>query len=129
MVSRPELRLAGAVEVCGIDELWDGEMECLRVGNEDILLLKLDGQIHAYQGRCPHQGVALAEGELDGGVLTCRAHHWQFDAANGQGVNPKSARLKSFPVRVVERKVIIEIERGNDGVEPAPPAGVARSEQ
>jgi nitrite reductase/ring-hydroxylating ferredoxin subunit len=39
----------------------------------------------------------------------CAAHRWQFDATNGQGVNPRSARLKSFPVRVVERKVMIEV--------------------
>jgi toluene monooxygenase system ferredoxin subunit len=110
------------VEVCGVDELWDGEMACFRVGDAAVLLLKLDGRFHAYQGHCPHQGVALAEGELDGGLLTCRAHRWQFDAVTGQGVNPRSARLKRFPVRVAERKVSVEIEFGGE------PAGVSRPE-
>jgi nitrite reductase/ring-hydroxylating ferredoxin subunit len=102
----------GAVEICSADQLWDGEMECFRARDTTILLLKINGQFHAYQGRCPHQGASLAEGELAGGLLTCTAHRWQFDARNGQGVNPRSARLKCFPVRVVERKVLIEMALG-----------------
>jgi nitrite reductase/ring-hydroxylating ferredoxin subunit len=105
----------GAVELCGADQLWDGEMECFRAGDTTILLLKINGQFHAYQGHCPHQGAALAEGELEGGLLTCTAHRWQFDATNGQGVNPKSAHLKCFPVHVVERKVLIEVELERSG--------------
>lgn len=118
MVKLSEAHHIGAVEICGADRLWDGEMECFRVGDTDILLLKINGQFHAYQGHCPHQGAALAEGELEGGLLTCTAHRWQFDAANGQGVNPRSAHLKCFPVHIVERKVLIDVELDGDDVEP-----------
>jgi nitrite reductase/ring-hydroxylating ferredoxin subunit len=120
MVKPAEAQPIGAVEICGADRLWDGEMECFCAGNTTVLLLKINGQFHAYQGYCPHQGAALAEGELDGGLITCTAHRWQFDATNGQGVNPKSAHLKCFPVRVVERKVLIEVELGGVNVEPKP---------
>jgi nitrite reductase/ring-hydroxylating ferredoxin subunit len=53
------------VEVCSVEDLWEGEMQCFRVRNSAILLLKLDGRFRAYQGRCPHQGVALVEGDFD----------------------------------------------------------------
>jgi nitrite reductase/ring-hydroxylating ferredoxin subunit len=109
MVKLAESRPAAAVELCNADELWDGEMACFRVGGAAVLLVKLDGRFHAYQGRCPHQGVALVEGELDGGLLTCRAHRWQFDAASGRGVNPGSAHLKRFAVHMVGRMVSIEM--------------------
>jgi toluene monooxygenase system ferredoxin subunit len=110
MVNLTETRPAGTVELCAADELWDGEMACFRAGGAAVLLVKLDGRFHAYQARCPHQGVALAEGELEGGRLTCRAHGWQFDAVTGQGVNPRSAHLKRFPVHVAGRTVLIETE-------------------
>jgi nitrite reductase/ring-hydroxylating ferredoxin subunit len=120
IVNLAEGRHISAVEICGADELWDGEMECFRAGNTTILLLKINGQFHAYQGHCPHQGAALAEGELDGGLITCTAHRWQFNATNGLGVNPSSARLKCFPVHVVERKVLIEVGPGSVIAEPEP---------
>jgi nitrite reductase/ring-hydroxylating ferredoxin subunit len=120
MVDFQGRRRLAPVELCGVDQLWDGEMECFRAGDTTILLLKIDGQFHAYQGHCPHQGAALAEGDLDGVLLTCPAHRWQFDATNGKGVNPKSARLKRFPVHVAERKVWIEVELGGGNVEPKP---------
>jgi toluene monooxygenase system ferredoxin subunit len=113
---------AGPVAVCGVDDLWDGEMACFRIGDTAVLLLKLGGRFHAYQGQCPHQGVALAEGEFDDGLLTCRAHRWQFDAATGQGVNPRSAHLKRFPVRVVDGMVSIDValDGANGGPDVVP---------
>lgn len=109
VVTTAESRPVRGVAVCGSDELWDGEMACFRVGETGILLVKLGGRFYAYEARCPHQGVALMEGELDGEVLTCRAHQWQFEVTTGQGVNPKGVRLKGFPVHVVAGQVLVEV--------------------
>lgn len=43
--------------------------------------------LRAFQGRCPHQGALLGEGELDGERLVCRNHRWQFDATSGKRVD------------------------------------------
>ena len=110
MVTLPHPSPRSAGELCDVEELWDGEMESFRVGEVTVLLLKLDGQFHAYQGQCPHQGVTLAEGELVGGIITCRAHGWQFGATDGRGVNPRTICLKRFPLHVRGRKVLIELE-------------------
>jgi nitrite reductase/ring-hydroxylating ferredoxin subunit len=120
MVEFARFRDIGAVEICGVDQLWDGEMQHFRAGAASILLLRINGQYHAYQDRCPHQGAALADGDLDDGLLTCPAHRWQFDAASGKGVNPASARLQCFPVHVVERKVLVEVDLGGVNAEPEP---------
>ena len=118
MVDFARSRTVEIVEICDVDQLWDGEMEHFHAGGTTILLLKIAGEFHAYQGRCPHQGAALVEGELDRGLLTCAAHLWQFDATTGQGVNPESARLQRFPVHVVDGRVLVEVELG--GVDGAP---------
>jgi nitrite reductase/ring-hydroxylating ferredoxin subunit len=73
------------VEVCSVEDIWEGEMQSFCVRDAAILLLKLDGRFRAYQGRCPHQGVALVEGDLEGAILTCRAHHWQFQRLEWRG--------------------------------------------
>jgi nitrite reductase/ring-hydroxylating ferredoxin subunit len=90
----------GYVELIAADAMWDGEMESFDVGDDEVLVLKVGGEIRAYDGVCPHQSQSLVEGELEGGVLTCRAHEWQFDARTGEGVNPKDACLVRHDVRV-----------------------------
>jgi toluene monooxygenase system ferredoxin subunit len=91
-------------------DLWDGEMQSCTLGARRILVLKLDGVVHAYEDRCAHQGVPLSEGEFEDGILTCRAHHWQYDMRSGHGVNPASACLKSMPVRVENGSILVDAD-------------------
>lgn len=101
---------ANEVEVCAADDLWEGDMQSFDVGEHEVLLVNVDGQVHAWHGVCPHQSVALVEGSLEGKVLTCRAHLWQFDVCTGRGINPATACLKEFPVRVVDGKVRVGLQ-------------------
>ena len=52
-------------------------------GGRDLVVVKTPTGFKAYQGRCPHQGALLGEGEMDGDALVCRNHRWRFDAATG----------------------------------------------
>jgi nitrite reductase/ring-hydroxylating ferredoxin subunit len=45
------------VEVCAVDDLWAAEMESFDVGSQEVLILNVDGQLHAYDGVCPHQSM------------------------------------------------------------------------
>jgi nitrite reductase/ring-hydroxylating ferredoxin subunit len=74
------------VELTEESALWDGEMEAYDIGD----------------GTCPHQSSSLVEGELEGSVLTCRAHEWQFDVKTGESVNPRGERLTRHDVQVGE---------------------------
>ena len=89
---------------CDVDELWEGDMIGVRVEDTPILLVKVDGEIRAYRNRCPHQEWPLDQGDLDGDVLTCSAHLWQFEVRTGRGLNPSDCALAAFPVRVEEGK-------------------------
>jgi nitrite reductase/ring-hydroxylating ferredoxin subunit len=88
------------VELTEESALWDGEMEAYDVGDAEVLLVKVDGQLRAYEGICPHQSFSLVEGELAGRVLTCQAHEWQFDVTTGESVNPVGERLTRHDLRV-----------------------------
>jgi toluene monooxygenase system ferredoxin subunit len=96
----------GFVELVEADSLWDDEMESFDVGDDEVLLVKVDGQVRAYDGICPHQSISLVEGELEDGVLTCRAHEWQFDARTGDGVNPKGGGLTRHDVLVDQHGMV-----------------------
>jgi toluene monooxygenase system ferredoxin subunit len=90
-----------------LDDIWAGEMTAVHLGAAAVLLCNLDGTLVAYEDRCPHLASPLSEGALDGGVLTCAAHEWQFDARTGRGVNPTSACLRRYPVRLDGEQIFV----------------------
>lgn len=107
------------IAVATLDDLWEGEVTDVQVGDELILLVHLNGgEICAYQGRCPHQKTALAEGKLDMHILTCAAHSWQFNLSTGEGVNPKDCHLYRYPLKVQDGTLSVGIGRREDGENP-----------
>ncbi len=102
-------------KVCTLDDIWEGEMEPFTVDGHDIILVCAEGGgIKAFQGICPHQDIALAEGKFDGKKLICRAHLWQFDASSGKGINPDDCALAEYPIKVDGDDIYVETA----GVEP-----------
>ena len=101
--------------VCRLDDLWQGEMENFEVSGTEVLLIHLDdGSIHAIQSICPHQEVELVNGSLEGKVLTCSMHLWQFDVSSGEGINPTHAEVAKYPVRVDGEDIFVDTK----GIEP-----------
>src|SRR5690606_28197706 len=96
-----------------------GEMASFWVGSTRVLVLRLEDEVYAYEDRCAHLGVALSRGTLSGGVVTCRVHHYQYDARSGQGLNPRTLCLRSFPTRVEGGAVLVDVEAGEGGGEDA----------
>src|SRR5258707_2824324 len=45
-----------------------------------------EGKAFAMRDSCPHRGMPLSYGRLDGEVVECRHHGWRFDACGGQCV-------------------------------------------
>jgi nitrite reductase/ring-hydroxylating ferredoxin subunit len=47
--------------------------------------------------------------KLDGTVVTCRAHRLRFDLATGCGAGQSGLRTRSFPVRLQDSRVQIDL--------------------
>jgi phenylpropionate dioxygenase-like ring-hydroxylating dioxygenase large terminal subunit len=45
-----------------------------------------EGKAFAMRDSCPHRGIPLSYGRLDGTVVECCYHGWRFDASSGQCV-------------------------------------------
>ncbi|HXY23470.1 MAG TPA: aromatic ring-hydroxylating dioxygenase subunit alpha [Candidatus Acidoferrum sp.] len=45
-----------------------------------------EGRVFAMRDACPHRGIPLSYGRLDGSAVECSYHGWRFDACSGQCV-------------------------------------------
>jgi toluene monooxygenase system ferredoxin subunit len=101
--------------VMALTELWQGEMVAHVVDGKKVLLVRVgEGSgpgVHAFEDRCAHMGVALSQGNLDGTTITCSAHHYQYDARTGQGVNPKNLCLVAFACKVEDGDILVDVSQ------------------
>jgi toluene monooxygenase system ferredoxin subunit len=95
------------------DSLWAGEMLQVEVQGRKVLLVDVDRQVKAYEDRCCHKGVPLSQGRLEGAVLTCSAHEWQYDARTGRGLNPAGVALVQLPVEVRDGHIWVDVPQGD----------------
>jgi toluene monooxygenase system ferredoxin subunit len=93
-------------------ELWTGEMRGVEVRGRRVLLLRTDDGVFAYEDRCAHLGVPLSAGKLEGSVITCSAHHYQYDARTGRGVNPTNIALRPYALRIHDAVIELDFDAG-----------------
>lgn len=111
-----------SVVVCAADELEPGGMVAGRLGSMPIVVIRTtDGELHALEDRCLHQGARLsrgrllpaAEGDAVGShrmddareVVKCPWHGYQYDVRTGCAVFDRRIALRR--VRVVERNGLV----------------------
>ena len=93
-------------------DVWSGEMVAVDVDGVPVVLVNVGGEVRAFLDRCAHQRFPLSRGRLDGGIITCGAHEWQYDACTGRGLNPREAALRTVPVEVRDGAIWVDVARG-----------------
>jgi NAD(P)H-dependent nitrite reductase small subunit len=101
--------MANFVKVATVDEVKPGTGKCVEVGGRQIALFNVDGAFHAIDNTCLHRGGPLAEGEIDGNVVTCPWHGWQYDVTTGCNTMDDTERVDRFEVRVEGDAVLIAV--------------------
>ena len=64
-------------------ELKEGTMKSVEVGNVEVLLVRVDGELFAINNRCGHMSAYLSEGSLQDHVVECPLHGARFDLRTG----------------------------------------------
>lgn len=94
-----------------------GGRKIVEIGNRSIGIFNIEGSYHAIRNVCPHQGAPLCLGTLtgtmlpaapreytyglEGRVLRCPWHSWEFDVTTGEMIFvPKPMRVKTYEVTV-----------------------------
>lgn len=111
-------------EILKAGDLKDGEVRELDIEGRQLFVAKVNGKLYAASRLCPHMGANLAQGKLEGTVITCPRHGSQFDLKDGHVVrwtdwtgfklaivkmlkSPRS--LTVYPVKVDGDKVLVQV--------------------
>ncbi len=73
-------------------DLPPGSAISVEVDGRTIAVFNVDGRLYAIDGACTHRGGPLAEGDVEGHVVTCPWHGGQFDLEAGNVLRPPPMR-------------------------------------
>jgi nitrite reductase/ring-hydroxylating ferredoxin subunit len=96
--------------VAAASELAAGECGEYVAGDRIVALFNVEGTFYALDGICPHQGGPLGKGSLNGCIVTCPWHGFQFDVTTGQHQTSRSLVHPRFAVKVEDGGVWVDVE-------------------
>lgn len=75
-----------------------------------IVLMRLGGRLYAFRDECPHNGASLADGALEGRIITCPRHGSQFDVTTGaRERGPSDFPIRTYRVIVDGDETLVEV--------------------
>lgn len=122
--ARPAIARRGKqLIVCKADEIAPGERHIFESEGISIGVYNIKGSFHAIKNVCPHAGAPLCRGHiqtthrpgavgefvpaLEGRVLRCPWHGWEFDIVTGKGLYDRNSRVATYPVEVDDNGYLI----------------------
>ena len=85
-----------------------GDRGTFEVDGEEILVVRTERGVYAFDARCPHAGNPLVEGEVLGETLVCAFHGWKFDLETGEclfGEEP----VRRYPAEARGDEIVIDL--------------------
>lgn len=101
--------MANWVRVGSTADFPSGTAREVVAGDRIVAIYSAGGELYALDGICPHQGGPLGKGTLDGCVVTCPWHGWQFDVRTGQHQINATLIHPRFDVRVEGENVLVDV--------------------
>ena len=97
------------VSAGNISDVPEGEGVELVLEGRIIALYRVNGQFYAMDGICPHSGGPLGKGELNGSIVTCPWHGWQFDVCEGQHCLTPHIHQTTYDVEIADKEIFVII--------------------
>lgn len=103
--------MALRVKVCRLEDVVAGEMRAFQVNGVTwpVIVTRVDGELLACPGVCPHEDVALWNGELNGAVIRCPGHAYDFDLRTGRCVHDPDLVLRRYKITVVGDEIWVDL--------------------
>ena len=97
------------VVVAQATDLLPQSARVVQAGEVEVALIRTATGFFALDNACPHTGGPLGEGLVQGNIVTCPLHGWQFDCTTGACLTEKGQRQKGYAVKIDQEQVWVEV--------------------
>lgn len=97
------------VTVAEIKDLEPGQGKVVEVKGRAIALFNIGGTFYALDNTCLHMGGPVGEGYVEGDMVTCPWHGWQYKVETGETEFEPDQKLQTFEVKVEGEEVKIRL--------------------
>jgi nitrite reductase/ring-hydroxylating ferredoxin subunit len=103
--------MALRVRVCRLADVADDALRAFAVRGVTwpVIVVRVAGELVATPGVCPHEDVALADGELRDGAIVCPGHGYAFDLSTGRCAHDPGLELRRYPITIVGDEVYVDL--------------------
>jgi nitrite reductase/ring-hydroxylating ferredoxin subunit len=88
------------VKVAKVNEMPPGTAREFQADGRMIALFNVDGSFYAVDNTCLHRGGPLGQGSLEGEVVTCPWHGWQYNVKSGEAVFNEQIKVQCYEVKI-----------------------------
>lgn len=99
--------MADFIRVAEVSEMKPGECKVVQADGKEIALFNVEGTVCALDNTCLHRGGPLGEGELDGDVVTCPWHGWQYNVRTGEKCSDRSQKVARYETKVEGGQIMV----------------------
>ncbi|HXT26259.1 MAG TPA: Rieske 2Fe-2S domain-containing protein [Candidatus Eisenbacteria bacterium] len=97
------------VRAARVAEIPAGSIKEVQVAGTPVALANVGGKLYAINNTCLHRGGPLGQGQLEGSVVTCPWHGWQFDVTTGKAVMNPAASVGCFATELQGEEVYVDL--------------------
>lgn len=90
------------------DEIPAGTIREFSLEGRSIALANVGGKFFAISNTCLHRAGPLAEGSLQGNIVTCPWHGWQYDVTNGKLTMNPAVAVACYPIEVRGEDIFVD---------------------
>ena len=98
----------GRVKVLEVAALPRGEAALAVINGQDVALFRRGEEIFAIGNACPHQGGNLCDGRIEGDIVICPLHGWEFDLRSGVCMTVPGESVPRYDVTVEDGAILLE---------------------
>jgi 3-phenylpropionate/trans-cinnamate dioxygenase ferredoxin component len=97
-------------KLISVSEFGSDTCRKFQVGQDEILVVKLEDGFYAVDDLCSHADASLCDGEIEGDEVICPLHFARFNIRSGAVTAPPALEgIRTFKVEVVDGNICVEV--------------------